>query len=257
MHALVIIGSAVLGLFVGSVLNVLIDRVPDKVALRGPRDGEVVAPRSWLGVPAQPWLLRGGRGPSPEVELPQRWLWVEVVTAAAFAELAVQYGNSTVLVPLLVLAACLVTVSVIDLQLQRIPDRITFPTLAVALPLIVLVSVQHDATATIRAALVGCAAYFLFLFITHMIYPAGMGFGDVKLALVMGLYLGWLGWDPDFPVAGPVRLVLYALMLGCLIGVVFGLIMRAITKERGAFPFGPALAVGCFVVVLFAPDLTL
>ena len=84
-----------------------------------------------------------------------------------------------------------------------------------------------------------------------------MGFGDVKLALVMGLYLGWLGWDPDYPVAGPVRLVLYALMLGCLLGVVFGLVMRAVTKERGAFPFGPALAIGCFVVVLFAPDLTL
>ena len=116
------------------MLNVLIDRVPDKVALRGPRDGEVVAPRSWLGIPAQPWVLRGGHGPSPEDELPQRWLWVEVVTMAAFAELAVQYGNSTVLVPLLVLAACLVTVSVIDLQLQRIPDRITFPTLALALP---------------------------------------------------------------------------------------------------------------------------
>ena len=63
-----------------------------------------------------------------------RWLWVEVVTVAAFAELAVQYGETSVLVPLLVLAACLVTVSVIDLQVQRIPDRITFPTLALAVP---------------------------------------------------------------------------------------------------------------------------
>ena len=177
---------------------------------------------------------------------------------AAFAELAVQYGDSSVLVPLLVLAACLVTVSVIDLQLQRIPDRITFPTLALALPADRR-SCRCSTTPPPRSGRPwsGCAAYFLFLFLTHMIYPAGMGFGDVKLALVMGLYLGWLGWDPDFPVAGPVRLVLYALMLGCLIGVVFGLVMRAITKERGAFPFGPALAIGCFVVVLFAPDLTL
>ncbi len=190
-------------------------------------------------------------------ELPIRWLWVEIVTLAAFAELAVQYGDSSVLIPLLVLAACLVTVSVIDLQLQRIPDRITFPTLAAALPLIVAVSVQRDATETIRGALIGSAAYFLFLFVTHLVYPAGMGFGDVKLALVMGLYLGWLGWQPDYTVAGPVRFVLFALMLGCIIGVVFGLVMRAVTKERGAFPFGPALAVGCFVVVLFASDLTL
>lgn len=255
MHVLVVLGSAVFGLFVGSALNVLIDRVPYKVSLRGPRDGEVVEPESWLGVPAQPWVLRRGRAPAGD--LPVRWLWVEVVTAAAFAELAVAYGDSTVLVPLLVLAACLVTVSVIDLQLQRIPDRITFPTLALALPLIVIVSAQHDATEAIRGALIGSAAYFLFLFVTHLVYPAGMGFGDVKLALVMGLYLGWLGWDADYSIAGPLRLVLYALMLGCVIGVAFGLAMRAMTKERGAFPFGPALAIGCFVVVLFASDLRL
>ncbi len=255
MHAVVAVAMPVLGLFVGSVLNVLIDRVPDKAPLRGPREGEVVPPQSWLGVPAQPWVLR--RGHVPGGPLPVRWLWVEVLTVAAFAELAVQFGNSSVLIPLLLLAACLITVSVIDLQLQRIPDRITFPTLALAVPLIVVVSVQHDATGAIKAALIGSAAYFLFLFVTHLVYPAGMGFGDVKLALVMGLYLGWLGWDPDYPIAAPVRLVLYALMLGCVIGVVFGLVMRAVTKQRGAFPFGPALATGCFVVVLFAYDLTL
>jgi len=255
VHAIVVLGAAVLGLLVGSVLNVLIDRVPDKVALRGPREGEPAVPESWLGLPAQPWLLRRGNG--PDGPLPTRWLWVEIVTAAAFAELAVQYGDSLVLVPLLVLAGCLVTVSVIDLQLQRIPDRITFPTLALALPLIVAVSAYYDANDTIRAAFVGSAAYFLLLFITHMVYPAGMGFGDVKLALVMGLYLGWLGFDPDFPIAGPVRLVLFALVIGCVLGVVFGLAMRAITKDRGGFAFGPALAIGCYVVVLFASDLRL
>jgi leader peptidase (prepilin peptidase)/N-methyltransferase len=255
VHVAVVAVSGVLGLLLGSVLNVLIDRVPYKVPLRGPREGEVVAPVSWLGVPAQPWVLRRARGSSGP--LPDRWLWVEIVTIVSFMEMAVQYGDSYALVPLLVLAACLVTVSVIDLQLQRIPDRITFPTLAAALPLIVAVSVHYEATETIRAALVGSAAYFLFLFVTHLVYPAGMGFGDVKLALVMGLYLGWLGWDPDFPIAGPVRLVLYALMLGCVLGVVFGLSMRFITKVRGAFPFGPALAIGCYVVVLFASDLGL
>jgi leader peptidase (prepilin peptidase) / N-methyltransferase len=252
VHAAVVVGSGLLGLLVGAVLNVLIDRVPDKAPLRGSRDGEASAPLSWLGLPAQPFVLRRDRA-----ELPTRWLWVEVVTAAVFAILAVQYGDSSVVVPLLVLGASLVTVSVIDLQLQRIPDRITFPTLALALPLIVVVSVQHDATDAIQAALIGSAAYFLLLFMTHLVYPAGMGFGDVKLALVMGLYLGWLGWDPRYPVAGPLRLVLYALMLGCIIGVVFGLTVQLVTRKRGAFPFGPALAMGCLVVILFASDLRL
>jgi prepilin signal peptidase PulO-like enzyme (type II secretory pathway) len=180
---------------------------------------------------------------------------VELITMAVFAELAVRYGDSSVLVPLLVLGASLVAISVVDLQLLRIPDRITFPTLALAVPLIVAVSVQHDVTDYIRAALLGSAAYFLLLFVTHLVYPAGMGFGDVKLALVMGLYLGWLGWTPLAPLAGPLRLVLYALMLGCLLGVLFGVGVQVVTRRKGAFPFGPALALGCLVVVLFAADL--
>jgi leader peptidase (prepilin peptidase)/N-methyltransferase len=254
VHGLVIAGSAVLGVIVGAVCNVLIDRVPDKVALRGPRDGEVTSPQRWLGVPAQPWILRGGR--SPDGPLPSRWLWVEIVTVAAFAELAVQYGRTWALAPLLLLAASLITVSVIDLQVQRIPDRITFPTFALSVPAIVAVSVHLDATDRIPAAFIGAVAYFFFLFVTHMIYPAGMGFGDVKLAAVMGLYLGWLGWTDALPVAGPLRLVFYALMLGCILGVVFGLAVQIATRRRGAFPFGPALALGCYVVVLFASELS-
>jgi leader peptidase (prepilin peptidase)/N-methyltransferase len=198
-------------------------------------------------------VLRGGWSSAPR--LPRRWLWVEVANALVFAVLAARFGRTTALVPLLLLGACLVTVSVIDLQLQRIPDRITFPTLALALPLIVAVSVQQDRTDAIQAALIGSVAYFLLLLVTHLIYPAGMGFGDVKLALVMGLYLGWFGWSPLYPVLGPVRLVLYALMLGCSIGVVFGLAVQVLTRRRGAFAFGPALAAGCFVVLLFAVDL--
>jgi leader peptidase (prepilin peptidase)/N-methyltransferase len=254
VHALVIVGSAALGLVVGAVCNLLIDRVPDKVPLRGLREGEVVEPQSWLGVPAQPWIFRLGR--SADGPLPSRWLWVEVVTVAAFAELAVQYPETWALAPLLLLTASLITVSVIDLQLQRIPDRITFPTFAISVPAIIVVSIVEDVTSAIPGAFIGAAGYFFFLFVTHLIYPAGMGFGDVKLAAVMGLYLGWLGWSDALPVAGPLRLVFYALMLGCILGVVFGLAVQIATKRRGAFPFGPALAIGCYVVVLFAAELS-
>lgn len=253
MSTAVLVGSGALGLLTGSLLNVVIDRVPHKAPLRGSRDGEASAPISWGGVSAQPWLLRRGRHEGRA--LPARWLWVELSTVVIFVALAQRFGGSSELVPLLLLGASLVAVSVIDLQLLRIPDRITFPTLLLALPLIVVVSLQHDSAPAIRAALIGSAAYFALLLTTHLVYPAGMGFGDVKLALVMGLYLGWLGWSPLAPVAGPLRLVLYALMLGCVIGVVFGGVSQVLTRRRGAFPFGPALAAGCLVVVFFAPDL--
>lgn len=244
---------ALIGIPVGAFLNVVIDRVPDRAPLRGERDGEASAPVLWGGIPAQPWLLRRRRASGDP--LPRRWLWVELVTAAVFAALASRHGETSALVPLLVLGAGLVAVSVIDLQLLRIPDRVTFPMLAVALPLIVGVSLQHDEADAIRGALIGCATYFLLLLLPHLAYPRGMGFGDVKLALVMGLYLGWLGWSSDMPVAGPVRLVLYGLMLGCVLGVVFGLLSRLVTQRGGEFPFGPALAAACLLVVLYAQDL--
>lgn len=251
---MVVVALGALGVVVGSFLNVVIDRVPDKAPLRGPRDGEPCAPATIGGVPAQPWLLRRGR--SGGAELPRRWLWVELVTAAVFAVFAARYGDELRVLPLLVLGASLVAVSVIDLQLMRIPDRVTFPTLALAAPLVLAVSLNDDGDAFV-GALVGSVAYFLLLFVPHLVYPRGMGFGDVKLALVMGLYLGWLGWSDAHPVGGPVQLVLYALMLGCTLGVVFGLASRVITRHRAEFPFGPALALACLIVLLYAGDLRL
>lgn len=255
MNTAAAIGFGVIGVPVGSFLNVVIDRVPDKHSLRGRREGEATDPLEVLGVAVQPWLLRAGRDGA--AGLPRRWMWVELLTAAVFSIFGARYGTNLTVLPLLLLGASLVAVSVIDLQLLRIPDRVTFPTLAAALPLVAAVSIRTDAIEAVKGALLGAAAYFLMLLIPHLIYPRGMGFGDVKLALVMGLYLGWLGWTDLHPVGGPIQLVLYALMLGCALGVVFGVLSAVITRRRGEFPFGPALALGCLVVVLFAAELRL
>jgi leader peptidase (prepilin peptidase) / N-methyltransferase len=106
-----------------------------------------------------------------------------------------------------------------------------------------------------RGALVGMVGYFVLLLVPHLVYPKGMGFGDVKLALLMGLHLGWLGWSAAAPVAGPVRIVLWALVLGSALGALFGGVVALATKRNGAFPFGPALAAACFVLVLASPAL--
>ncbi len=143
MIAAVSVLCALLGVPVGSVLNVVIDRVPEHVPLRGPQPAEPCPPESWLGIPAQPWLFRLGRSASGD-ELPGRWLWVELTTAGLWALMAARYGDSATVLPLLVLAASLVAVSVIDLQLLRIPDRVTFPALALSGALIVIISAGRD-----------------------------------------------------------------------------------------------------------------
>ncbi|HEX4869065.1 MAG TPA: A24 family peptidase [Acidimicrobiales bacterium] len=246
MSAAVAVLLGLLGIPIGGFLNVVIDRVPDRVPLRGPRDGEAAAPMMWGPVPAQPWLLRTG---VDRDGLPRRWLWVELATAVILAALGARFGDSLAVVPVAVLGAALVAVSVIDLQLLRIPDRVTFPALALALPLILLVSLRYDDGEAFVAGLVGAGTYFVALLVPHLVYPRGMGFGDVKLALLMGLYLGWLGWTPVHPVGEPIQQVLYGLMLGCILGVVFGLASQIITHRRGEFPFGPALALACLIVI--------
>lgn len=244
---MITIALALLGVPVGAFLNVVIDRVPDKAPLRGPREGEAAAPQQWGPLPAQPWLLRLG---GSRQHLPRRWLWVELTTAAVLGSIGWRAGEDLRVVPITVLGASLVAVTVIDLQLLRIPDRVTFPTLALALPLILAVSLDQDGGDAFVGGLIGMGAYFVALLVPHLVYPRGMGFGDVKLALLMGLYLGWVGWEPQHPVAGPVSHVLYGLMLGCIMGVVFGVGHQLVTRRRGEFPFGPALALACLVVLL-------
>jgi leader peptidase (prepilin peptidase)/N-methyltransferase len=247
--------AALAGIPVGAFLNVVVERTPSRVPLRSEPDPEADVPvpvaGRWAGVPVHPWVLRrGDRG-----DLPRRWLWVELATVAVFAAFAARYGDESSLLPLLVLGAGLVAVTFVDLEHLRIPDRITFPLLALLSASIIAVSIQRDAESTIRAAFVGSGVYFVLLLVPHLVSPKGMGFGDVKLALVMGHVLGWVGWHPLAPVAGPVRLVLYALVLGCILGVAFGLVHQGLSGRRGAFPFGPALALGCVVVILYAPQL--
>jgi leader peptidase (prepilin peptidase)/N-methyltransferase len=235
------------GIPVGAFLNLLVERTPDKVPLGATLEGDV-APIQWLGLPVQPWLLRRG----PRHERQPRWLAVELVTVAVYAVLGATFGDTEAVLPLLVLGGALVAVSAVDIEHYRIPDRITFPALGMAAVLLAVVSLTLDVTGALGSAVVGAAAYFGILLLAHLVSPRGMGFGDVKLALLMGLFLGWWGYVTGPPVAEPLRLVLNALILGCLLGVVFGLAHRAVTKARDGFPFGPALAVACLVVLILA-----
>ena len=184
--------------------------------------------------------------------LPRSWgLAAEILSPALFALAVARFGASWVVLAFWVCFAALLVVSVIDIQHYRIPDRIVFPALAISLPLIVVVSLGYGEPDAVVHALIGAAAYFLLLFLAHLVYPAGMGFGDVKLALLMGLFLGWIA--PDGIRA--VTLVLFALMIGCLLGVVVGGVLALVRRKNAAFPFGPALAASTVLAVLFSQQL--
>jgi len=287
--------SVVAGLLVAPFLTALIEQVPAKRAVRWPSPAAHPPILYWLRQPADapavedgtpsvdgvPAAEAGADGPDgvaeadrtaapggpdgddadpdddrePEARggpLPRSWgLAAEVLTPVLFALAVVRFGASWVLVPFWVCFAALLMVSVIDVQHYRIPDRIVFPALGMSLPLIVVVSLGYGEPDAIVHALIGAGAYFLLLFVAHLVYPAGMGFGDVKLALLMGLFLGWIA--PDGIRA--FTLVLFALMIGCLLGVVVGGVLALVRRKNAAFPFGPALAASTVVAVLFSQQL--
>jgi leader peptidase (prepilin peptidase)/N-methyltransferase len=250
-----VVVAALVGLLVvGPVMNVLVERVPDRLPLRGPRPDREPAPVfDALVVPMQPYLARRGRGPG-SVRLPVRWLAGEVLTATLFALAWAEYGDEPGVWPVLLLFATLVPATIIDLRVLRIPDRIVFPGLLATTVAVVAVAISEDASDSLVGALVGAITYFMALFIPHLVYPKGMGFGDVKLAILLGLVLGWLGWSDDFPVLGPVQLVIYGMIAGMLAGILFGVLLPMIRRGR-AFPLGPGLALGTALVVLQASEL--
>ncbi|HYF44641.1 MAG TPA: A24 family peptidase [Acidimicrobiales bacterium] len=225
MDAAVLVGAALLGVLVSPYLLRLVVRVPAMATVGYVSEEEAtITPRF-------------------------RERAVRVATPLLFALAAWRFEADAVLVPFLVLFAVLVVVSVIDLEHYRIPDRITFPALAVSLGLITFVTLIKDAdTVHVRNALIGAVAYFVLLLVPHLVYPRGMGFGDVKLALLMGLFLGWLYADPFQGIV----LIMWALVVGSGLGVAVGVFFALVRGRRAEFPFGPALALGCAIAVLFS-----
>jgi len=191
--------------------------------------------------------------PDPSPLDPRARVAVAVVNGLLWMAVAnkTEFHRWWVAVVYFVVFSTLLAVSVVDLRVYRIPDRIVFPALGLTAALMVIgtfaiVRPYGDVLQPLEYALVGMLTYFAILFVFHVVYPAGMGFGDVKLALLMGLSLGWVATGAG----SAAYLVMIALFLGCIVGIVFGLAVRLARGRGGAFPFGPALAFGAVFVIL-------
>lgn len=236
----------VMGLAVGSFLNVVIVRMPAEESLlhppsRCPQCEAAIRPRD--NVPVLSWVLLRGHCRSCGEPIPAGYPLVELANAALWVAAALRWGDSWAVLPFLLLFSTLLAQSVIDLELYRLLDRITFPVLGASVVLVGVVGWVEGEPSRITFALAGAVGYFVFLFIPAFMYPKGMGLGDVKLAALMGLYLGWV-----HPI-----LCLYAVIISCLLGLVAGIVVFFARGRRSAqFPFGPWLALGCVLTLLFS-----
>jgi leader peptidase (prepilin peptidase)/N-methyltransferase len=243
---LFLILAGVLGLIIGSFLNVVVWRVPRGESIAHPPShcpacGADVRPRD--NVPVVSWLLLRGRCRDCKAPISARYPLVELGTAAVFVVMAARIGLEPELPAFLYLGAIGVALALIDLDVKRLPNAIVLPSYGVAAVLLGAAALfGHDWDSYLRAGL-GMAALYAFYFALAWIYPAGMGFGDVKLAGVLGAYLGWLGWAE----------VITGTFLGFLFGGVVGMALMAVGKagRKSKVPFGPFMLAGAFVAILW------
>jgi leader peptidase (prepilin peptidase)/N-methyltransferase len=240
--------AGILGLIIGSFLNVVVWRVPRGESIvhppsACPRCGNAIRPRD--NVPVLGWLLLRGRCRDCGEPISARYPLVEAGTGVLFALLVLRFGAAAELPAYLYLAAVGIALALIDLDVKRLPDVLTLPSYAVGFVLLGVASISEPHQ-LLRAAL-GAAAMFALYFALCFAYPAGMGFGDVKLSGVLGLYTAWLGWDAWG--AG--------LMLGFLLGGVFGigLVLAKRGGRKTAVPFGPFMIIGAFLAIFVGPEL--
>jgi leader peptidase (prepilin peptidase) / N-methyltransferase len=242
---------AVLGLLLGSFLNVVIHRVPrgESVVSPGSRcPGCGTAIRARDNVPVLSWLVLRGRCRHCATRIPVRYPMVELLTGALFAVVGVRFGPSWETPAFLYLAAVSVALGAIDLDVRRLPNVIVLPSYVVAGLLLLLPAEADGRWDDLLRAVAGMAALYGLYLALVLVYPQGMGFGDVKLAGVLGLFLGWLGWGA-LAVGG---------FLGFLLGGVTGVALLAAKRagRKSAIPFGPFMLAGAFVAVLWGSDLS-
>jgi leader peptidase (prepilin peptidase)/N-methyltransferase len=239
-------GAGVLGLLIGSFLTVVVHRLPAGLSVARPGSAcrSCAAPiRPRDNVPVVSWVLLGGRCRDCSTAVPVRYPAMEAATGLLFAALVATHWRSAALPALLWVAAAGVALFVIDLDSHRLPDAIvlrSYPVVAVLLGAGGLAAGDLPVTRALLSAGIWLAVYGVLWFGTG---GRGMGLGDVKLAGLLALPLGWLGWGPS----------LLGLFAGFAVGAVVGIGLLASGRvTRGSrVAHGPFLLVGA-VVGLFA-----
>jgi leader peptidase (prepilin peptidase)/N-methyltransferase len=237
-----LVAVGILGLLVGSFLNVVVHRLPRGESLMRPRSrcpSCGVPVRPYDNVPVISWLLLCGRCRSCGAPIGARYPVVEALTAGVFVGAALARGVDDDLALWLPFAAVLIAVAGIDLDHRIIPNKILLP--AAIWGLVATIAFRPD---NIDDSLIGGGIAFAALLLAALAYPAGMGMGDVKLVGVMGIYLG----------SGVAPAMLAAFLAGSVVGLAIIAREGRDARKKGV-PFGPFLALGGLLGVFAGPEL--
>lgn len=249
-----IVVMALLGLAIGSFLNVVIHRVPARISLshpgsRCPECGHQIRKRH--NVPLLGWLMLHGRCADCRTAISVRYPLVELLTALLFVAVTVRVGGAdrlAVLPAVLYFTAAGISLAFIDLDVGRLPNAIVYPSYPVLAVLLGIAAIsRHDGAALLRAG-VGAAVLFLLFFALRFFFPTGMGAGDVRLAGLVGGLLGFFSY-PLLAVGA-----FGAFFLGSMVGI--GQIAARRATRKSALPFGPFLIAGALLALFVGSSVT-
>jgi leader peptidase (prepilin peptidase) / N-methyltransferase len=243
-------GCALFGLIIGSFLNVVIYRVPRNESIASPRSrcpacGATI--KGYDNVPVLSWLVLKGKCRHCRSPISSRYLFVEVATGALFAGLAARLGYNWDLPAFLVLFASLVTLACIDAEHLILPKRIVYPALAIVVALFIMAAGATDDWHRFGIAVACSIGWFVLFFIINLASPRLLGFGDVRLALLLGLGLGWLGW----------RYLVIGFLVANLIGVIVGVTLIALKRmtHEQPIPYAVFLSSGTAIAVFTGQEI--
>lgn len=277
--ALFIASCILLGLIVGSFLNVVIYRIPimlehqwrqqcaelggATIPASDPAAAfNLIKPRSscpsckkpikaWQNIPVLSWVLLRGRCASCNARISVRYPLVEMLTALLSALVAWKFGFGWPALAGLVITWFLIALAFIDIDHQLLPDSLTFPLLWIGL-LISLWGPQPGGAAIpvdLRSSVIGAIAGYLSLWSVFHLFrlvtgKEGMGYGDFKLLAALGAWLGW-------------KMLLPTILIAAAVGAVIGIVVLSIRRQSRAtpIPFGPFLAAAGWLMLMFGPQL--
>jgi leader peptidase (prepilin peptidase) / N-methyltransferase len=231
-----------LGALVGSFLNVVIHRLPRGQSLVSPRSRcpACEAPiRPLDNVPIVSWLVLRARCRHCRSRIAVRYPLVELLTAMAFGAVVLVRGAGEDLAMQLPFTAVVIAVAGVDLEHRIVPNKILVPAALWGLGVQALLRPE-----ALPEHLIAAGASFGLLLVAALAYPGGMGMGDVKLAGVIGLYLG----------AAAAPALLGALLLGSVVGAAV-VCREGLGARKKGLPFAPFLAAGGLLGLLAGPEL--
>jgi leader peptidase (prepilin peptidase) / N-methyltransferase len=233
-----------LGVVVGSFLNVCADRLPDGGSLLRPPSHCPGCQRRLSGrdlIPIFSYLWLRGRCRYCAARIPRRVLWVEAGTGLIFGLAFWRYGLSLDLAIVLVYCCFFMVILVTDMEHGLILNRVVYPGLALALMVSILLTIFPQATAVpaIKEAAIGGGIGLGLFLLVFLVSRGGMGLGDVKMAAFIGLVTGYH--------------VFIALLLAIIVGALVSILLLAlkIKKRKESIPFGPFLSLAAIATMLW------